>query len=135
VVAASGDPEVNADVYADGEEAGVFVNSVDDPEHCSFTVPARVRRGRLLVTVSTGGHSPALASWLRKRLECELGEEYAVLVDMLSEARESVRRSGRTSAEVDWQSMLDSGMLDLIRAGRLDQAKERVEACLSSSSG
>jgi precorrin-2 dehydrogenase/sirohydrochlorin ferrochelatase len=134
-LAATDDPATNAAVFEDGEAAGVFVNSADDPDRCSFTLPARIRRGPLLVTVSTGGHSPALATWLRRRLESELGEEYETLLDLLSRARESVRASGRSTEDVDWQSALDSGMLDLIRAGRLDEAEELLQACLSSSSG
>ena len=79
-VAATGDPAVNQQVYDDGEAAGVWVNCADDPERCSVTLPARVRRGRLMVTVSTGGHSPAVAAWLRDRLAAELGPEYDTLV-------------------------------------------------------
>jgi precorrin-2 dehydrogenase/sirohydrochlorin ferrochelatase len=131
---ATDDPATNAAVHEDAEAAGVWVNSADDPDRCTFTLPARVRRGRLLVTVSTGGHSPALATWLRRRFEDELGSEYETLLDMLATARESVRAGGRSTEDVDWQSALDSGMLDLIRAGRLDEAEELLKACLSSSS-
>ncbi len=53
---------------------------------------------------------------------------------MLSEAREELRATGRSSEDPDWQSALDSGMLDLIRAGRVAEAKELLRACLSSSS-
>ena len=60
-VACTDDPAVNQAVFEDGEAAGVWVNAADDPEHCSYTLPARLDRGRLLVTVSTSGASPALA--------------------------------------------------------------------------
>src|SRR5687768_10779569 len=68
VVACTDDPATSRAVYDDGEAAGVWVNAADDPERCSCTLPARLDRGRLLVTVSTSGHSPALAGWLRDRL-------------------------------------------------------------------
>src|SRR5690606_20600440 len=87
VIAATGDPAVNQQVYDDGEAAGVWVNSADDPERCSLVLPARVRQGRLTVTVSTGGHSPAVASWLRARLADELGPEYDQLIGLASEVR------------------------------------------------
>ena len=134
VITATDDPVVNAEVYADGEAAGVWVNSADDPENCSFTLPAVVRRGPLTVAVSTSGRSPALASWLRTRLADEIGPEYEVLLDLLSAARERVRATGRSSESVDWQKALDSDMLALIRAGEVQQARERLQACLSSSS-
>lgn len=133
-VAATGDPEVNQQVFDDGEAAGVWVNSADDPEHCSVTLPARLDRGRLLVTVSTGGYSPAVASWVRDQISVDLGPEYDTLVGMLSEARSEVIRAGGSTEGLDWRKALDSGILDLIRAGRLEAAKERLGACLSSSS-
>lgn len=134
VIAATGDPGVNQRVYDDGEAAGVWVNSADDPQRCSAILPARVRQGRLTLTVSTGGHSPAVAAWVRDRLAREYGPEYDQLVGLLSEAREEVRAQGFGTEHLDWKQALDSGILELIRAGRLEDAKERLRACLSSSS-
>ncbi len=134
VVAATGDPAVNQAVYDDGEAAGVWVNCADDPDRCSAVLPARVRQGRLTVTVSTGGNSPAVASWLRERLAAELGPEYDQLIGLLGEARTEVQAQGLATERLDWRRALDSGILDLIRAGRLEDAKERLRACLSSSS-
>jgi precorrin-2 dehydrogenase/sirohydrochlorin ferrochelatase len=135
VIAATDDPEINRAVFVESEASGIWVNSVDDPDNCTFTTPAQVRQGHLLVTVSTGGHSPALASWLRRRYEEELGPEYAILLDILSEERAALRAAGRSTEGLDWQAALESGMLDLVREGRLAEAKERLQACLSSSSG
>jgi siroheme synthase-like protein len=134
VVAATGDPKVNQQVYDDGEAAGVWVNSADDPQRCSAVLPARLRRGRLTLTVSTGGHSPAVAAWVRSRLADDYGPEYDELIGLLAEARDEVRRQGLGTEELDWKRALDSGILDLVRAGRLEDAKERLRACLSSSS-
>jgi precorrin-2 dehydrogenase/sirohydrochlorin ferrochelatase len=134
VVAATGDPEANRRIYEDAERAGVWVNSADDPAACTFTVPAVVRRGPIMVTVSTGGHSPALASWLKSCIDARLGPEYEILVGMLSSARDDLRAAGRSTEEIDWRSVLDSDMLDQIRAGRISQARERLRACLSLSS-
>jgi siroheme synthase-like protein len=129
---ATGDPAVDGAVYEAGETRGVWVNSADDPEHCSFTLMSVVRRGDLVVTIGTGGRSPALAAYLRRQLETELGPEYETLLDVLAEAREAVRAGGRSTEEPDWQRALDSGMLDLIRAGRVEEAKELLRTCLSS---
>jgi siroheme synthase-like protein len=129
---ATGDPAVDHAVFEAGEARGVWVNSADDPANCSFTLMSVVRQGDLVVTVGTGGRSPALAAWLRRKLDAELGPEYAVLLDLLSEAREELRAGGRSSEEPDWRAALDSGMLELIRAGRTAEAKELLQACLSS---
>jgi len=134
VIVATDDPQVNARVAADAEAAGVWVNAADDVDNCTFTLPARVRRGDLLLTVSTGGRSPGLASWTRKRLEEEFGPEWGVLLQLLAEARDELRAQGRSTLGVDWHAALDSGMLELVREGQLAEAKERLQACLSSSS-
>ncbi len=129
---ATGIPEVDRAVFEAAEERRVWVNSADDPAHCSFTLMSLVRRGDLVVAIGTNGRSPALAAWLRTKLTEELGPEYATVLDLLSEARESLRADGRSSEVAGWQQALDSGMLDLVRAGRIGEAKELLRACLSS---
>ena len=121
-------------MFEAGEARQVWVNAADDPANCSFTLMSVVRQGDLVVTIGTGGRSPALATWLRERLDRELGPEYATLLEMLSGGREEMRAGGRSTEDADWRRALDSGMLDLIRAGRLAEAKELLRTCLSSSS-
>lgn len=130
VVTATDDPAVNAQVFRDGEAAGVFVNAADDPAHCSATLPARLQRGPLLITVSTSGHSPALSGWLRDRLAEVVGPEHEALLELLSEAREELAASGTSRPVADWRAALDSGMLDELRTGRSDEAKARLRAAL-----
>jgi precorrin-2 dehydrogenase/sirohydrochlorin ferrochelatase len=134
VIAATDDPAVNRAVYETGERSGIWVNGADDPANCAFTLPSVVRRGDLQLTVSTGGRSPALATWLRRRLEGEIGPEYAVLLDLLAGEREGLKAAGRSTEGLDWNSALDSDMLGLIRTGDLTSARERLQTCLSSSS-
>ena len=129
-VAATNDPAVNRAVFEDGEAAGVWVNSADDPASCSYTLPAVVRQGPITVAVSTGGRSPALATWLRRQLEGQLGPEYLTLLELLEERRTALREDGVPTEGLNWQEALDSGMLDLVRAGRVAEARERLQACL-----
>ena len=91
VIAATDDPDVNHQVSLDAAEAGVFCNVVDDPELCSFQVPAVVRRGLLQIAISTGGASPGLAKRLRRQLETEFGPAYEKLLDGLMELRQHVQ--------------------------------------------
>ena len=133
VVTATGDAAVDGVVAADADAIGVWVNSADDPDNCSFTLPASFRRGPLLVTVSTGGHSPALATWLRDQVAARVGPEYETLVELLSEARAELQASGRSTEDVDWRKALTTEMLELIRAGLVAEARERLRSCLSSS--
>ena len=134
VITATDDPAVNAAVHTAAEAARVWVNSADDPANCSFTLMSVIRRGDLVVSVGTGGRSPALAAHLRRQLQEEIGPEYETLLDLLSEAREGLRGAGRSSEDADWQSVFDGGIVELVRDGRVDQARELLRTCLSSSS-
>jgi siroheme synthase-like protein len=133
VVTATGDRAVDQQVFEDAEAAGVWVNSADDPDRCSFTLPAVVRRGPVVVGIATGGHSPALATWLRRRLGDELGPEVAVLAGLLGEARSRVRAAGRSTEDLDWQALLDAGLLDVLVTEGEAAARARIDAWLAGA--
>lgn len=131
--AATDDATTNRAVYDAAESRRIWVNAVDDPANCSFTMMSVVRQGDLVVTIGTGGRSPALATWLREHVRTEMGPEWQVLLEVLADARETMRATGRATTDADWRGAIDSGMLDLIRQGRVDEAKELLQTCLSSS--
>ncbi len=93
VICATNCPETNRQVYLDAREAGIPCNVVDQPSLCSFTFPAVLSRGDLMVTISTGGASPALASRLRKELDVSLSPALETQLKLLAEMRSRVRRS------------------------------------------
>ena len=134
VVEATGDPFVAAAIAADAEVARVFLNAADIPDSCSAILPAVHRQGDLTVTWSTGGRSPAYASWLRAQAPKFYGPEHAVLLDLLTAARTELRDVGKMKSVADWRALLDSGILEEIRLGQLERAKERLQAWQSSSS-
>lgn len=129
-VACTDDPAVNQAVFDDGEATGVWVNAADDPDRCSYTLPARLDRGALLVTVSTSGRSPALAGWLRDELAKVVGPEHEALLGLLADARAALAAEGAARPLADWRQALDSGMLDLIRSGRVAEARELLDRSL-----
>lgn len=81
-------------LVAEARAQGVLVNTEDDRALCDFHVPASVRRGDLLFTVSTGGASPGLARRLRKHIEAQFGEEWDARVSDLSVQRTKWREEG-----------------------------------------
>jgi siroheme synthase-like protein len=129
-ITATSTPEVNRAVFVAGEARRVWVNAVDDPANCSFSLMSVVRQGDIVVTIGTNGRSPALATFLKDHVATEMGQEYATLLELLSEAREAIRSSGRSSEDADWRRAFDSGILDLIRAGREAEARELLRSCL-----
>lgn len=72
VITATDSAQVNRMVYEEATDRGMPVNSVDDPKHSSFFVPAVARRGTLAIAVSTSGTAPYLARRLREYLESKL---------------------------------------------------------------
>ena len=74
--------------------AGVLVNVEDQTDLCDFHVPASVRRGDLLFTVSTGGQSPGLSRLLREELEHHFGPEWADRMDEIARSRSGWRTAG-----------------------------------------
>jgi precorrin-2 dehydrogenase len=77
---------------AEGRAAGALVNVEDDIPWCDFHTPSVVRRGDLLLTVSTGGRSPGLAARVRRHLERTFGPEWAGRLDQIAARRAVWRR-------------------------------------------
>jgi siroheme synthase-like protein len=133
VIAADADRAVRAAVFAEAEAERVLCNAVDDTEHCHFAVPSIVRRGELLIAISTGGRAPALAKRLRRRLAAELGWEWEALVDVLGEVRAETlpqRTVDFATWAARWQALLDreQELLDLLAEGRIEEVRDRVRA-------
>jgi len=129
-VTATGVPSVDQQVADDGDRSGVWVNSADDPANCAFTLPAVARHGDLQITVSTAGRSPALARWLRRRYERDISSGYDQLLDLLAETRSEARSMRGTSESAGWDTALDDGLLDLVRSGRIEQARRLLRSHL-----
>jgi precorrin-2 dehydrogenase/sirohydrochlorin ferrochelatase len=116
VYAATDDPALERELFAEARRLGMMINVAGQPELCNFIVPSTLRRGDLLVAISTGGASPALARRLRQQLELALGAESAMLVELMSRARRRLRES------------LDDGNLRMRRLNAL--ADSELGECL-----
>ncbi len=81
-------------------QAGIAVNVEDVPELCDFHVPASLRRGDLLFTVSTAGQAPGLSHQLREWLENRFTSDWDSHLDELSHHRKAWRAEGLTPSDV-----------------------------------
>jgi uroporphyrin-III C-methyltransferase/precorrin-2 dehydrogenase/sirohydrochlorin ferrochelatase len=91
IFAATDDRETNARVFHDAERAGIWCNVADDPELCSFHLPARVRRGPLQIAISSAGEAPFVVRRLRQLLERRLGSEWGEWLSSAARYRDAVR--------------------------------------------
>ena len=88
------------EAYANAKASGVLVNVEDAPKLCDFHVPAQIRRGELLITVSTAGRSPGLAARVRETLGEMFGPEWGAHVDEVAISRARWRALGLAPEEV-----------------------------------
>jgi precorrin-2 dehydrogenase/sirohydrochlorin ferrochelatase len=95
-IAFAGDltPEHAGLFYAAAKAAGALVNVEDQLPYCDFHVPSLVRRGDLLISISTAGKSPALAQMIRARIESDFGPEWEERLDAIARLRAQWRADG-----------------------------------------
>lgn len=128
VLSATNDPAISHEVWEEARNAGILVNTADQPALCDFIMPAVVRRGELALAISTGGASPALAATLREKLTEILGPEYEDLLQILSRARPEIQR--RFQDERDRKALhyriLESNLIGLLKR----QDRENAERLL-----
>ncbi len=143
-VAATDDEAVNRAVHQEAEREKTLLNVVDDAELCGFIAPSVVERGPVTVAVSTAGTSPALARKLREliggaqnpphydhELFCRC-IEWADAASVLTEVRAELKARRQPATPEAWQAAMDAELLDLVLAGKQDEAKQRLHAALTS---
>lgn len=121
--AATDDRSLNARVAVEARQRGVSVLAVDDVPRCDFIAPALVRRGGLVVAISTHGRSPALARRAREWLERELPSHWGEILEVAAtvRARLGPLRSGISPEQ--WQAALSGPVEDLVLKGQLEAAE------------
>jgi precorrin-2 dehydrogenase/sirohydrochlorin ferrochelatase len=132
VIGATDDPEVNIRVSAAAQARGIWVNIVDQPDLCTFIVPAQVRRGELTLAISTGGASPALARKLRQKLEHHFGPEYGPYLALLQAVRTRLltTRRGNPENAVLFHRLVDSPLLQALSRGDMQEVRQILQEIL-----
>jgi precorrin-2 dehydrogenase/sirohydrochlorin ferrochelatase len=135
VIAAANLAEVNRQVAQEATKQGIMVNVADEPEEGSFIVPSVVRRGKLVLTVSTGGASPSAARRIAHELEDAFGEEYVIYLDVLTELRALVRSevSDLASRREMLKAMAEWKLLALIKEALNGQ--EQIQGACKENAG
>jgi precorrin-2 dehydrogenase / sirohydrochlorin ferrochelatase len=120
----------NHAVFADAESRGILCNCVDDPERCSLILPSVLRRGDLVISVSTSGTAPALGVRIKQRLAQMYGPEYTDFLALLRELRPSITHgfgSFETRKKL-WYALIDSGALEQFQSGDAASARHTLES-------
>jgi len=130
IVSALNDRPLNSAVSRQCRRAGIPVNVVDDPELCTFTMPAVAARGSLVIAISTSGLAPFLSATLRKELE-PLVARRAPLVAIVAEIRQRVPGRavlGQVFRDGRFRRAVDSGRWKTARSLALQIASKARHA-------
>ncbi len=134
VIVTDRDEDVRAAAAAEAQREGALVNVVDDVPRSGFVAGSVVRRGPLVVAISTSGCAPALAVRLRQRLERELGPEYGEFLECMGRLRRPLARLDFETRRELWYRLVDSEAIDDLRAGRKRSARRRIARIVSAAS-
>jgi precorrin-2 dehydrogenase / sirohydrochlorin ferrochelatase len=135
VIAATGDEAQNWAISRECAARGILCNIVDQPEKCSFIVPALYTQGDLTVAISTGGGSPALARKIRQGLGEFLGTEYGTLLLLMSRLRPLVLGLGlgTPANSAIFRELVNSSLIEALESGDVAAAEGILRGILPAS--
>lgn len=135
VTVATDDRQLNHKIGKSARERGLLVNTVDQPADCNFIVPSIVRRGDLLIAISTSGKSPALAKQIREQLEGQFGGEYEAFLILMGWLRNEVLARGLSHEENRqiFHEIVESDLLEAISEDDWEKAGSTLSRILPSN--
>ena len=133
VIAATDDYAVNTQVFEDCEVLKILVNSVDDPPHCRFMVPAIVDRSPLVISVASNGTSPVLSRQIRTQLETSIPHGMGKLAEFSGKWRAAVKAkiSNPDERRVFWEDLYASSLKEQVFHDNLVEADRLIEQALA----
>jgi len=132
VIAATDDAKTNQQVFEVCEAENVLVNSVDDPPHCRFMVPAIVDRSPLVVSIATNGASPVLARQIRTQLEAAVPQGMGKLAEFSGKWRSRVKAKITNPDErrIFWEDLYASPLKEQVFNDHIAEADQLIEQAL-----
>lgn len=128
LIAATDNPEVNRRAA----QTKKFLVNVVEGTGGNFNVPSTIRRGELLLTISTGANSPAFSKFIRQMLEAELDENFGEGLKIISRWRRELKRRlpNHKRRQIFWQQILTQETWQLLKQGQLNELEERINHAL-----
>lgn len=119
VVVATNCTGVNEQIQADAQQ---LICRVDDAEKGNAILPATIRKGQLVLTISTGGASPGLTKKIIKQLDEQFDESYSAYIDFLSVVRKQHKGNRKLL-----QAVVDDRFLLMTEEGRRQEVEKLLE--------
>ncbi len=120
VIGATDNQELNQQIHTEAERLGILCNIADQPEACNFILPSIVKKGDLVIAISTSGKSPAFAKKLRKDFEKQFGNEYAAFLEVMGVIRKKlIAKDHKPEAHKPlFEQLINRGLVEMIKDHR-----------------
>jgi precorrin-2 dehydrogenase / sirohydrochlorin ferrochelatase len=134
VIGATDDEALNIEISRDAEKQNKLCNIADRPEVCNFILPAIVQKDDLIIAISTSGKSPAFARKLRKDLERQFGDEYAVFLKIMGAIRKKLlsEKHEPEAHKPIFEKLIHSNLLEYIRSKDLQAINTELHNLLGT---
>ena len=132
LIAATNDFELNEKILQDGREKNFLVNAVEGES--DFFVPSKIQRGDFLLTISSGGNSPAFSKFVRENLEREFDSNFGEGLKIISRYRQEVKKTLQNHEDRKnfWREVLTPKVWELLKNGELEKLEEKIKNALAS---
>lgn len=132
VIVSETNPARTAPIWEEAQAERVLINAMDDVPHCTFVAGSVVRRGPLVISISTSGCAPALSVRMRQAMEAEYGPEYGEFLELLRALREpmAAHHADFEERRRRWYALVDSDVLELLSRGERAAVHRRLEEVL-----
>ena len=109
---------LNQAIWEEAEAENVLFNAMDDVPHCNFVSGSVIRRGPLVISISTSGCAPALSVRLRQRFEKEFGPEYEAYLNLMKLLRPVMSEvfTGFAERREKWYELVDGPLFEMVKA-------------------
>lgn len=131
LIAATENLSLNRELSEIAGRRNIPINVVDQPQLCSFIMPAIVNRDPVLIALSSSGTSPVLLRQLKEMLEVEIPASVGALAKFLGSKRANVKESILAFEErlQFWEQVLESEIPELVYGGEI----QRAENCFADA--
>ncbi|VEN72847.1 Siroheme synthase [Candidatus Desulfarcum epimagneticum] len=117
VMGATDHEDLNRKIHADASGRGILCNIADRPELCDFILPAIVKKGDLIISISTSGKSPAFARHLKEEMEKTVGDETAAFLELMGAVRKKLLSQAHEpeAHKPLFNRLISGGLPDMLR--------------------
>lgn len=125
----------NEQVNQRAAEAGGSLINVVEGSGGNFNVPSTIRRGELLLTISTGAKSPAFSKFVRQMLEAELSEDFGEGLEIISRYRRELKQllPNHKQRKIFWEKFLTREVWELLKRGSLEELETSLKEAIGKA--